>query len=127
MTDAELPLHPEWFPAALDAARGHYKLIHTTRHTCGLCGVHVHIGRDPIHERTEPDDKGWYHVHAIPGFYAFCACCQWIGHPAGQTWEDRARIYHARIALPDSQEHKDNMLRGYPTTALIGLLIGEDR
>jgi hypothetical protein len=33
MTNAELPLQPEWFPAALDAAQAHYKRINVTRHT----------------------------------------------------------------------------------------------
>jgi hypothetical protein len=36
-----------------------------------------------------------------------------------EWWAFAARWYHEKIAKPDSDEHRQNMLRGYPTWHLL--------
>jgi hypothetical protein len=119
---------PIWFDQALDATRNNYQRIRVSKHICKLCGTPLHVATEAI-IRRKPDPKypdqypKRYIATIIPGVYAFCACAQWIGHPDNRSWEKLAEIYHTKIADPQSEKHRRNMLQGYPTTEFIGLAI----
>ena len=63
--------------------------------------------------------------------YPFCACAQAmesdrlvnIADQNDEWWAEVAKWYHEKIAKPDNDEHRENMLRRYPTRKLLRFLI----
>jgi hypothetical protein len=67
--------------------------------------------------------------------YPFCACAQAmesdrlvnIADQNDEWWAEVAKWYHEKIAKHDSDEHRENMLRGYPTRKLLRFLTAAQR
>ena len=107
---------PEWFDDAIRATQANYRRIDTTKRVCCLCGHNVMVATDRIlkSEDTAPQNP-WQ-----PEIYSFCACSQAISLKIQEPgrWEDMARLYHQKIALPISEEHRLIMLGGEPNPKL---------
>jgi hypothetical protein len=113
---------PKWFDNAIKATQGKYRRIDTSKRVCRICGHYVMTATNPVlksEDNTPPDQ---HHRET----YSFCACAQVITSTAilePGKWEDMARMYHQKIALPGSEEHQRIMLTGEPTPKLRELRI----
>jgi hypothetical protein len=107
---------PEWFNDAIRATQENYRRIDTSRRVCCLCGHNVMVATERILRSEDPPLRNRWQ----PEIYSFCACAQAITLRIQEpgVWEDMARLYHQKIALPISQEHRQNMLRGEPNPKL---------
>ena len=108
---------PEWFDDAIKATQENYRRIDTSQRVCLLCGHYIMIATGRILRSEDQTLRNPWH----PEIYSFCACAQAIvlkGIEEPGIWEDMARLYHQKIALPGSGEHRQIMLRGEPTSKL---------
>jgi hypothetical protein len=113
---------PKWFDDAIKATLGNYRRIDTSKRVCRICGHYIMTATNRVlrsGDDTPPDQNH-------PEIYSFCACAQVITSTGLQEpgmWEDMARMYHQKIALPGSEEHQKIMLTGEPTPKLRKLRI----
>jgi hypothetical protein len=113
---------PEWFDDAIRATQENYRRIDTSKRVCLLCGHYIMIATNRI---LTSEDRALRNPWR-PENYSFCACAQAIafkGIEEPGLWEDMARLYHQKIALPRSVEHRQIMLSGEPTFKLPELFI----
>jgi hypothetical protein len=123
-----LPL-PEWFSTALENTRKNYRRINVSKQVCPSCGCPIHVATDwiglPKHTRY---GALRYFRAAV---YPFCACAQAMESErlkdmvdqSDEWWANAVKRYHEDIASPESDEHRENMLRGFPTRKLLGYII----
>jgi hypothetical protein len=120
---------PNWFASSLEATRNNYRRIKVSEVICTYCGCAVHIAADLIGAPHQKRQMPLQDFRA--SVYPFCACAQAmesdrlvnIADQNDEWWAEVAKWYHEKIAKPDSDEHRENMLRGYPTRKLLRFLI----
>ena len=123
------PALPDWFNIALDNTRQNYERIDVLKLVCPYCGCAVHVATNWIGLPKQEEEMSMKDFRAQ--VYPFCACAQAmesdrLANIASRTeewWAVAAAWYHEKIAKPDSDEHRENLLRGYPTWHLLKFII----
>jgi hypothetical protein len=122
------PSLPEWFSAAVENTRKNYRRIDISKQVCSYCGCAIHVATSWI---GLPKQKGQMALGDFrASVYPFCACAQAAESVrletivrTGEGWREVAAWYHEKIASPESDEHRENMLRGYPTGKLLRFIV----
>ena len=120
---------PNWFDAALENTRRNYNRIDISDRECPYCGCAIHIATGWIGEPKQKEVMSLGNFR--PEVYPFCACAQGMESQRlldlaskNQDWWPRvAEWYHQHIAGPESEQHRKNMLQGYPTWELSKYII----
>jgi hypothetical protein len=124
------PALPDWFDTALNNTGQNYQRIDVLKLACPYCGCVIHVATNWIGLPKQIEG-----VMPIKYFrasvYPFCACAQAmdserlinIADRAEEWWTFAADWYHEKIAKPDSDKHRENLLQGYPTWHLLKFII----
>lgn len=116
---------PKWFSVALENTRKNYRRINVSKQVCFYCGYPIHVATDWIGLPIQTDEMSLGDFRAA--VYPFCACAQAMesdrlkdmADQSDEGWANVVMWYHENIASPESDEHRKNMLRGYPTRKLL--------
>jgi len=101
----------------------------TLANLCPYCGCAIRVATDWIGLPKQEEEMSLRDFRA--SVYPFCACAQameserleLLARRPDEWWAFAARWYHEKIAKPDSDGHRQNMLRGYPTWHLLKFII----